>query len=418
MTRREAVEWLKNHPAKFGHLIGFDKLKDIHNEWIKGMITKKEDHTLQAARETYKTTCVSIAIALIMILLPRKRILFMRKTDSDVKEIIKQVRKILDDPHTRYFVRIIYGVELQFTVDSSTELSTNLVTDIRGTNQLVGVGIGASLTGKHYDYIFTDDIVNLKDRVSRAEREKTKLIYQELFNIVSKDGGRIYNTGTPWHKEDCFTLMPEPEKWDYKRVGMFSDEKIAELKDRMAPSLFAANYELRHIASDNIIFPEPEQGAPLSMIVDGISHVDSAFDGEDYTAFTIARYRDGHYYLFGKMWRKNVADCYEQIVYWHNKCLCGKLYTEKNADKGFVARDLKMRGLRAVTYNESMNKHTKIVTNLKAIWKDVIFVEDTDPEYIEQIVDYTEDAEHDDAPDSAACLARILYRKATKRRAE
>ena len=418
MTRKEAVEWLTNYPAKFGHMIGFDKLKDIHNEWIKGMVTTKEDHTLQAARETYKTTCVSIAIALIMILLPRKRILFMRKTDSDVKEIIKQVRKILDDPHTRYFVRVIYGIELQFTVDSSTELSTNLVTDIRGTNQLVGVGIGASLTGKHYDYIFTDDIVNLKDRVSRAEREKTKLIYQELFNIVSKDGGRIYNTGTPWHKEDCFTLMPEPEKWDYKRVGMFSDEKIAELRERMAPSLFAANYELRHIASDNIIFPEPEQNAPLSMVVDGISHVDSAFDGEDYTAFTIARYRDGHYYLFGKMWRKNVADCYDQIIYWHNKCLCGKLYTEKNADKGFVARDLKMRGVRTVTYTESMNKHTKIVTNLKAIWKDVIFVEDTDPEYIEQIVDYTEDAEHDDAPDSAACLARLLYRKATKRRVE
>ena len=58
-----------------------------------------------------------------------------------------------------------------------------------------------------------------------------------------------------------------------------------------------------------------------------------------------------------------------------------------------------------------MNKHMKIVTYLKSIWKDVIFVEGTDQEYIDQICDYFEDAEHDDAPDSAASLARILYKK-------
>jgi hypothetical protein len=37
-----------------------------------------------------------------------------------------------------------------------------------------------------------------------------------------------------------------------------------------------------------------------------------------------------------------------------------------------------------------------------------VFLEGTDPEYIDQILDYTENAEHDDAPDSAACICRIL----------
>jgi hypothetical protein len=31
--------------------------------------------------------------------------------------------------------------------------------------------------------------------------------------------------------------------------------------------------------------------------------------------------------------------------------------------------------------------------------------------YIDQICDYTEDSEHDDAPDSAACCARIMISK-------
>ena len=39
-------------------------------------------------------------------------------------------------------------------------------------------------------------------------------------------------------------------------------------------------------------------------------------------------------------------------------------------------------------------------------------MEGKDPEYIRQITDYFEDAEHDDAPDSAASLARTYYKKA------
>ena len=91
LTRQQAVKFLKDTPVKFGHMLGFDKLVAFHNDWIKEMAFGKEDHTLQGHRNSYKTTCLSIALALIMILLPNKRILFMRKTDDDVKEILKQV---------------------------------------------------------------------------------------------------------------------------------------------------------------------------------------------------------------------------------------------------------------------------------------------------------------------------------------
>ena len=55
-----------------------------------------------------------------------------------------------------------------------------------------------------------------------------------------------------------------------------------------------------------------------------------------------------------------------------------------------------------------MNKFMKICTYLKRWWPKIVFLEGTDPEYIDQILDYTEHAEHDDAPDSAACVCRIL----------
>ena len=111
------------------------------------------------------------------------------------------------------------------------------------------------------------------------------------------------------------------------------------------------------------------------------------------------------------MRRKHVEDCYDEIIEDYQRFNIGKLYNENNADKGMVGKELRKRGLKVTLYHEDMNKYLKIVTHLKALWNDIIFTEGTDKEYIEQICDYREDAEHDDAPDSAACLARIWNRK-------
>ena len=410
MNRQQAIDFLKYNPVKYAKMLGFDKLGTLHNDWIVDMVRGKEDTTLQAHRGSYKTTCVSIALSEIIILLPRLRTMFMRKTDNDVKEIIKQVQKILSDPHTLYLVQVIYGINLKMQTQSATEVNTNLSSDVRGTSQLVGIGLGGSITGKHFDRIFTDDIVNIKDRTSRAERERTKLAYQELQNVKNK-GGRIFNTGTPWHKEDAFSIMPEAIKYDCYSTGILSTEELESLREKLLPSLFAANYELRHIASEDVIFTEPVLGADPSMVEQGIMQLDSAFYGEDYTAWSVMKRAGDKYYLYGRMKRKHVEDCYEMIQDDYERFMCGKLYNENNADKGMVGKELRKKGMRVVLYHEDMNKHMKIVTYLKAIWKDVIFIKGTDPEYIDQICDYFEDAEHDDAPDSAASLARILYKK-------
>lgn len=411
-NREKAVKLLGEHPAEIGRQVGFTKLQDdIHNDWLIDMLFGQEDETLLAHRLSYKTTCLSIAIALLMIMHPDRSIIFMRKTAGDVTEVVLQVAKILKQPIIKRLSVALWGVEVALTTESMTQLDTNLNKSTRGMKQLVGIGIESSLTGKHAFYVFTDDIVNLKDRQSTAEREKTKGVYQELQNVVEREG-RIFNTGTPWHKEDAIsTLMPNVHKHTYEDTGLISDEKIQELRDSMLPSLFAANYELKHIAGEDVLFGTPKQGADPALVQNGISHLDSAFYGEDYTAFTQMAYHDGKYYVLGKLWRKHVEDCFPMIKELYEKNLSGKLYNETNADKGLVAKSLRQMGLRVVTYHEDTNKHVKIVTHLYKIWKDIIFVEGTDKAYIEQICDYTEDAAHDDAPDSCSCCARIMTKK-------
>lgn len=412
ITKTEAIDYLLENPADFGRLVGFTRLTDeLHNKWLKSMLLSTEDKTLQGHRESYKTTCLSIALSILIILQPNKRILFMRKTDTDVKEIIKQVAKILKDSHTQVFVNAIYGVNLKLLTESSTEINTNLTTDARGSSQLIGKGIGGSLTGQHYDIIFTDDIVNLKDRISKADRDTTKLIYQELQNIKNR-GGRFFNTGTPWHKEDAFTIMPPAEKYDCYSTGLLTDEQIQKKRESMERSLFSANYELKHVASEDVIFSEPQTGADRSLVEQAqVTHIDASYGGSDGTAFTMVRKEKGKYYVFGKLFQKHVDDCIDEMIGYHHLFMGGKMYCEDNGDKGYLCRDLQRRGERCVKYHENENKFIKITSFLKSEWKNVIFVEGTDKEYIDQICDYNENAEHDDAPDSLACCIRLLWNK-------
>ena len=92
---------------------------------------------------------------------------------------------------------------------------------------------GTSITGKHFDRIFTDDIINVQDRISRAERERIKIVYQELQNIRNR-GGRIFNTLTPWHKDDASSLMPSPKIFDCYSTGLMTAEQIQQKKDSMS----------------------------------------------------------------------------------------------------------------------------------------------------------------------------------------
>ena len=410
MTREAAIAILLNEPVKIGYAVGFDKLTALHNRWIIEMIRGTQDKTLQAHRGSYKTTCVSIALACIFVLLPNKKTLFLRKTDADVKEVIRQVRNILLSPPMQEAARLIHGNDMVLITQTASELSSNLPGDSKGTSQLVAMGINGSITGKHFDRIFTDDIVNVQDRTSKAERDRTKIVYQELQNIRNR-GGRIFNTGTPWHKEDCFSLMPNIERHDCYSTGLISKEQLQIIREAMTASLFAANYELRHIASDDVIFTSPQTGADPALAEQGICHIDASYGGEDGTAFTICKKSGGKYYIYGRLWQKHVDDCLPEIIRLRKAFNAGIIYCERNADKGYLAKALRDKGERAYASHEKTNKFVKITSYLKSEWKNVVFVAGTDAEYINQICDYTENAEHDDAPDSAASIVRKLWNK-------
>ena len=371
------------------------------------MIAGRDDWTLLAHRGSYKTTCLSLAMAALMCLRPEKSILFLRKTDRDVEEVVRQVRQILlSAPMQALTARLYGGAPVSLTRSTAAELSCDCRFTPKGAVQLRGQGIGGSLTGKHADLIFTDDIVNLEDRLSEAERLHTRQVWQELQNIRNP-GGRIVSTGTPWHPEDAVSLMPNPEKWDWKRTALLTPEAADRLRERMEPSLFAANYELRHIPAVGTLFPKPPAFTDdASLLRDGIAHLDASYGGGDGTALTLGRKTGDGWVLYGRLWHSHVDTVLEEILAECSRLQCAPLYLEVNGDKGYLAREIRRRGLPVHPYTERMNKHIKIASYLRSAWPEIRILRQTDPEWLAQIQGYSANAAHDDAPDSAASLIR------------
>ncbi len=412
--KEKLLQLIANDPATIGKWEGYTLLTDLHNEWLRTFLFSTKDISIQAHRGSYKTTVLGLFFALHVLTAPDELLLYARKTDSDVKEVMKTTQNILRSGAFQRLAKELYGVPLLLTKETANEVSTNLQRSIKGAPQILGVGCGSSITGKHADVVVTDDIVNLKDRVSRAEREHTKAFYMELQNVKNR-GGRFINCGTPWHKDDAFQLMPNLKKYDCYSTGLIDRDTLNEIRASMTDSLFSANYELVHVAEADALFRDPNFTKDVTQIYDGVAHIDAAYGGSDYTAYTVMKkHEDSTITAFGKLYNKHVSECLTDIGALQEKYKAGTIYNENNGDKGFLNRELGTVGLVGKTYHETQNKYLKISSFLKKNWNKIYWLEDTDPEYLNQVLDYTEHAQHDDAPDSAASLLRALEKGGVK----
>lgn len=244
-----------------------------------------------------------------------------------------------------------------------------------------------------------------------------RLHEEDLTGYIKREGK--YGSGlTKEQKEswkdnwDCVTVRAlENEKsiWEEK----VSTKTLIEERDR-SPFVFYPQRQQEPNSNLNTHFKGLQFESNVKRIYNGIGHVDKAFGGEDSTAFTIANRvavydDDGNYIkddiiMLGKKWDKHIDECIEEINALAEKYRCGTVYTENNDDKGYTAKNNDNFAM----YHEHQNKHYKIMTYLYSNWKDIKFLEETDEDYIRQIQSYNEKSKHDDCPDSASSVIRLL----------
>ena len=419
------IENFMEYPETFGHWLGYDKLIDIHGYWIKEAHLYHNIDSLMAHRKAYKTTAI-IVVGFIWNLLffnPNDTMLYLRKTDPDAIAISGAIRDNLEKPQTVAVAKFLYGVDtLKTSVWSASKLKLSIKTDTTPEGSIEARGLKSAKTGTHHKKIFADDFVDIDDRISKAEREKTIYYISELTNIVTDDG-RIFYSGTPWHVNDAWSKLPPPIMFPMGTVPIPGYKTKEELESKrkelqasaLTPSLIAANYDLKHISDDNKIFRDPIYNKWPDRLKLINAWLDTAYDGFCTTSLSMVGLDINHIpYVRGWVWHENVVDVYQSIVDKLVKYKCGTLYVEDNADKGAATRDLRKLYPAVVGRNEHMNKHIKIISYLKPIFQTLNFADDCQPEYMNQLLDYTEDADLVDAADSLSALSKEMKLKGTK----
>lgn len=408
MTTEQIVK-VRNNPFLLGHYLGYTKLNRTHNHWILKFLTSESDYVLQAHRNSYKTTaCLVVGVIWYLLFKPEATILIVRKEADGASSIVKAISKLYDTPEIQTLYKELGFSGVKKNDDRIDSITLNHKKVVTKEGNIDSIGIGGSITGRHYDKILCDDISTLKDRVSKAEREKTNGFVRELMNIKKPDG-TISFSGTPWHKQDVFSILPDADKYPLGSVHIpdLTADKIAEIRSRTTASLFAINYELKHISDENKIFTNAKT-SKFIYTHDNYAHIDCAYSGTHNTALTIGQVVGGKICLKGWTWRKSIVDLYQiiaNILKEHNVKTC---WMEDNADKGLGRAELMKMFPSISGYHEAMQKHSKITGYLKFRWPEVHFDENCQPEYLNQILDYEEGLEPDDCPDSAACMIRRL----------
>ena len=407
--KRKFMRW----PHLLGRFLGYELLTEIHSKWIWDCWNRKTDYALQAHRNSYKTTSVLVvgSIWWLMFSNSNDRILFLRKSWEEAASIVKEIKSQYESPEMLFLYKYLFGIkDIRGEAWRDSALSLVTKTQITKEANISCLGVGGSLTGAHYTKIFADDIITLKDRVSKAERKNTITFIKELVNIATVDGFKVF-TGTPWHPDDGWKNIPDPVKYPAGSIDIqgFTPEKLLEYKKLLGPSLYSSNYELKHIADENKLFGDPtykEWPSKFKLIA---AWLDPSYEGAATTALAMIGITiTDSVHVRGWVWPDHVIDCYSKIVKCCTDWDCGSLYVETNADKGFSRKDLSLLYPVVIGKNETANKHIKIISFVKNNWHSLNFAEDCQSEFMNQVLDYTEDADLKDAADSLASLIREL----------
>jgi hypothetical protein len=407
---------IKIEPATtLGKILGFNRMTPLHDVWIKDMWDSPGTHAMQAYRGSFKTSAVIITGIIRYILFhPDARIGLFRKTFTDSANVLGAISGAFEKPEVRQIFRICHGVEPKKIDDNAGRILFSFKKTITPEGNLQGYGMGSAVTGSHFDVIAFDDIVTVVDRVSEAEREKTKGYIDEVLTNIANPGALKIITGTPWHRNDAFEKIAgicEIKKYPIGKYNMLSQEEETEKRKSTTPFLWACNYDLEFIADTSLLFRNPvwgtfDRGTWRNAAVS--AHLDAAYGGADTCALTILSGDK----ITGFVYRGNVHDWYYGIKGKYDEFHCRELLLEDNGDRGFLAAELRKMGINAVTYHEHVNKELKIITHLYKAWPRLIWDEGTDPDYMNQCLDWRPgDRSHDDAPDSAASLIQRRGKK-------
>lgn len=223
-------------------------------------------------RGTYKSSIWTISYPLWYLLTQNSkfRFLIVSKKDLLAREYLRAIKFHLE---TNELLIALYGYQVS---DKWTE--GEIILQCRGNTQhkepnVKAIGLDAEITGGHFDVIIFDDIVTKKDWESSQERIRTQNNFIKFLSTLESHTRVIVN-GTRWHIKDIYyhiehemnprlsedkkffilksSLETAEGKSDYPEI--YSDADLADIKARVSPYIYSANYLNNPIPDDTRIY--------------------------------------------------------------------------------------------------------------------------------------------------------------------
>jgi hypothetical protein len=414
------ADWLAE-PHKFGHELGYDKLTPLHGEWIKIFLQYKRFDVLQAFRGSYKTTCGVVAMNLLFLCFPDMRLLIVRKTGDLASDILKSIQRHFEtNDILRLYMFSRWGItDVKTKIWSSERTQFAFKKTITPQPSLMAVGVGASITGGHFDYIWTDDISTIDDRYSPAERRWTISYFRELENLIDPLG-QTRLSGTPWHEEDVFSIIDkkyfENRQFPFGTVDLPPEElvEIAARKDRLPYAEWCCNYELRHVQDNDTLGAFAIADVWDCMYC--VAFIDPSFSDKtdtDSTAVSVVGVSKGGAILFtGMKLPKSISDEVTRVTilnFLSRFTPIESVIESQLAESSiffidaFRANEIHnaIKNLWTVK-RQYRNKHERIAATVIANKPEMRILTGTQQEYSLEVSRYYKGAAHDDCPDSLA----------------
>ncbi|MBE6457580.1 MAG: hypothetical protein E7011_02110 [Alphaproteobacteria bacterium] len=417
--RQAAVDYIFNQPVALLHKLGLTDTSEMHGQWLVDFLRNSSEITIMGHRESFKTSVLCVGLALKLILFPRRNYGFFRKTDEKVREVVRGTQRHLRSLPLVKLSEMIWGFPIVLTRATDTEIDTNYYQPIKGESALYGCGINGSITGKHFNDVTTDDIVDKDDRYSEAERTKTHRFLDELENTLNRGGVRA-NFCTPWHRNDGTTRFKNVHKYPVGVTGLFTAAQLEQKKRSMAPELYAINYELDLSAANESLFAKITKKDDWNPNGTVFAYLDPSHKGGDYTAFCIGAMCFQRLQITGFVWKKPYYEIFDNgdFLKYCQYFGVSDITIETNGVGDMpvrLARELSNESMGGLVSVRGVHNTMPKIARIQAAAAfcnsvDIVTFDDVaeNREFVSQVCDYDASASHDDAPDSVAGLMEAM----------
>lgn len=351
---------------------------------------------------------------------PNKQLIICSNSFSMAEDFTGSIKDIV----TNELYKVIFD-ELKLKED--TQSKGTWKTDKGGV--IKAAGIGGQILGRGAHLAIIDDPVkDYEEAFSETIRENTFNWYRSTLRTRLEPNGAIIVIMQRWHSDDLTGKLLKQDGnvddgglWTVLNLPVLGEDgvplwherypidAINEIRKSQGEKIFQAQYMQKPVDIVERLFDEIKYREPNLKNIPLIAYLDPAFGGKDFSALTIGCNIAGEIFVvYGEVWKGEIDITYDRVCEILNKYQVSKLVLESNQAQGVLSYEFQKRKIFVKTVHNVTNKHFRICSNVKTAWSKVFFSRNVQTEYCQQILNYSESAKNDDAPDSLAGLITEL----------